>query len=111
MKNHVWGWIIGSAIFAMVAGIWVWQLPNIIKRAGRGDDSGLSKIMSAVNGTKNTVSPDLQKVQKQMDANLQKIGRTITAQAAQAAVVDDLKKKISSNNNEVKAATVLPANK
>ena len=61
MKNHVWGYVIGIMIFAMVVGIWVWQLPNIIAHASRGEDKGIAGLISGFGGAKTAVNSGLAK--------------------------------------------------
>ena len=112
MKKHLLAWIIGGAIFVMIVGIWVWQLPNAIKRIGGFNDPGFSAITSMFNNTKGSLSPDLVKARAQFDSNMKKMGQTInamSAQAVQAAVITDLKNKISVKN-AIGAATAGNAN-
>lgn len=109
MKKNAWSWAIGGAVFAMIVAVWVWQLPNIVKRTAHGTDQGLSGILSIFGSAKTSVSADLAKAQKQMDLNLKKVGQTITAQEAQAAVIKDLKGKIGEKSN-IQAATLPGAN-
>jgi len=109
MKKHVLAWVIGGAIFVMILGIWVWQLPNAIQRIGGLNDPGLSAIASMFDATKRSLSPDLIKAQAQLNSNMKKMGQTISAQAVQAAVITDLKNKISVKD-AIKAATLENAN-
>jgi hypothetical protein len=112
MKKHVLAWVIGGAIFVMILDIWVWQLPNAIQRIGGLNDPGFSAIMSMFNTTKGSLSPDLVKARTQFDSNMKKMSQTINiinAQAVQAAVITDLKNKISVKD-AIKAATLENAN-
>ncbi len=102
MKNHVWGYVIGIMIFAMVVGIWVWQLPNIIAHASRGEDKGIAGLISGFGGAKTAVNSGLAKAQVQLDLNLKNVGKTMAAQEAQAAVVQNLKNKITAGTAAVK---------
>jgi len=95
MKNHVWGYVIGIMIFAMVVGIWVWQLPNIISHASHGEDKGLAGLISGFGGAKTAVDSGFVKVQAQLDSNLKSVSKTMAAEEAQAAVVQNLKNKIT----------------
>jgi hypothetical protein len=94
MKNQTWAWVMGAIIFVMIAGIWVWQLPNIIKHASRGKDNGLAGIMSVFGEAKNSANDGLVKAQAQLDSNLKKVGQTIATQEVQAAAIQNLKNKI-----------------
>jgi L-fucose isomerase-like protein len=102
MKNHVWGYVIGIAIFAMVVGIWVWQLPNIIAHASHGEDKGLAGLMSTFGGAKTAVNSGLAKAQVQLDLNLKSVSKTMAAEEAQAAVVQNLKNKITAGATAAK---------
>jgi competence protein ComGC len=104
MNNRTLGWVIGGAIFIMVVAVWVWQLPNIIKHTAHGTDKGLNGIMSIFGGARTSMSADLKTAQTQLDSNLKKVGQTITAEEAQAAVIQKLKDKIGSKSS-VQAAT------
>lgn len=104
--------MIGGAIFVMVLGIWVWQLPNAIRRIGGFNDPGISAIASMFNATKNSLSPDMVKARTQFDSNMKKMSQTINVintQAVQAAVITDLKNKISVKD-AIKTATLENAN-
>ncbi len=103
MKNHVWGWAVGCAIFAAIVGVWVWQFPNIVRHTARGSDEGLNGIMSVFSGARNSVSADLLKAQTQLDSNLEKVSEAISVQKAQAEVIKDMKDKIS-GKDAIKAA-------
>jgi hypothetical protein len=109
MRHEHWYWVAGGAIFVAIVCIWVWQLPNIIAYAQRGkSDDGLSAIMSSLGAAGGTVKGDMADVQNKLDANLNDIDRTLDAQSAQAAAIDDLKKKmiIKDVAKDIQAATV-----
>jgi hypothetical protein len=107
MKKQIWAWVIGGMIFAMIVGVWIWQLPNVIRRFG-GNDAGIGAIASMFRVDKSSLSPDLINAQNQLDSNMQQISQTMAAQEVQAAVIESLKNKISVKN-AIQAATVPPA--
>jgi len=110
MNNKTWAWAVGGAIFIMIAGVWLWQLPNIIKHTAKGEDEGLTGIISLFGGAKAPIGSDLAQTQTQLDANLKKMEQAIKAQEVRAATIQDLKNKLDNKNN-VQAAAAPPAKK
>jgi len=108
MKKHIWAWTVGGALFVMIIGVWVWLLPGAIKRAGGLHDSSVSAILSVFGAAKSSLSPDLVKAKAQFDSNLKQAGQAISAQAAEAAAIENLKNKIV-QKSMIKAADVAPA--
>jgi hypothetical protein len=98
MKKNVWAWIIGGALFAMVIGVWVWQLPNALRFANGGRDVSIGSVFSSFSETQKAMITDFAGASLQLDKNMQKIDQALTAQAAQAAAVDKLKQDLA---NEV----------
>jgi hypothetical protein len=108
MRHEHWYWLAGGAIFVAIVCIWVWQLPNIIAYAQNGkSDDGLSAIMSSLGVAGGSVKSDMGDIQSKLDANLKNIDQTLRAKSAQAAAIDDLKKKmiIKDVAKEIKTAT------
>jgi hypothetical protein len=103
MKKETWSWVMAGTLFAAIAGVWFWQLPNIIKHTAGEGDNGLSGIFSTLDETKDAVAGDLQKVQVKLDANMKSVGEAVPTQKAQAAVIDDMKERIE-NGNEAEDA-------
>jgi len=108
MKKHVWAWTIGGALFIMIVGLWVWQLPGAIKRIGGLHDQGVGAILSVFGSTKNSLSPELIKARAQFDSNLKAVNKAISTQTVKAAVIEDLKNKIENKGN-VPAPSMAPA--
>jgi hypothetical protein len=109
MRHDHWYWVAGGAIFIAIVCLWIWQLPNIIAYAQNGkSDDGLSRIMSSLGVAGGTVKGDMTDIQNKLDANLKNIDRTLDAKSAQAAAIDDLKKKmiIKDVAKDIQAATI-----
>jgi len=105
MKKETWGWVAGGTIFAIIASVWFWQLPTIIKyTAGKGDN-GLSGIAATIGGAKKDISGDLEKAQEKIKASMKEIDGAVKADTTNAAIIEDVKQKIN-NRNDVKAASV-----
>jgi hypothetical protein len=104
MKKQTLAWVLGGTIFAAIVGVWIWQLPNIIKNTAKGTDNGLSGIVSAFQGNKNDVAADLLKTKAQIEQNMLKFNRAMAGEEAKASTISALKAKIS--EQAIKAATV-----
>ena len=73
----------------------------------------MAKIVSAVGGTKTSLSDDLAQTQTQLKTNLQKIGNAVSAAQAQAAAITNLKNNIqaaAAASAEVQPVTNVNAN-
>jgi hypothetical protein len=107
MRKNIWAWIAGGAVFAAVAGFWLWQLPGIIRSANGGQDTGLANIFNSVKDTKESLAPDFVKLQDQVGKNLEDLGR-VAAVAAQAQALDDMKKQIEAGavKKKIEAALI-----
>lgn len=108
MKNEIRAWVVGGALFALIAGIWVWQLPNIIRHANGGRDIGLGGIVASMSGTGREIAPSLTKVRDQLDAGIKNMDQAVGASAAASApnVVGKLKQNVMEENakSKIKAA-------
>ncbi len=109
MRHEHWYWAAGGAIFVAIVCIWAWQLPNIIAYARSGkSDEGLNAIIRSLGAAGGTVKSDMGDIQNKLDANLKNIDQKLNAKSAQAAAIDDLKKKmiIEDVAKDIKTATV-----
>jgi hypothetical protein len=94
MKIKVWAWAIGGAAFAAIVALWFWQLPSILNYANGGKTVSFGSFASFLGAAKGSLAPQLADLQEELDANLSKISRTLSATAAQAQALDEMKKKI-----------------
>ncbi len=106
MKQTLWAWVAGAAIFAAVVGFWVWLLPGNLRSASGGKDAGFAGIFSSVKDTGKALAPDLSKLQQQVDKSLAGFDKAI-AETAQAQAIDEVKKKIETDAVKKKIETSL----
>ena len=96
MKKETWAWTIGALLFAGIVGVWVWQLPKVLERAGQGSNAGLTAILSGFGGTGKILNSGLDTAQSKFEKNLKNFSDIIQTQAVQASAIDAVKKKIES---------------
>lgn len=106
MKKETWSWVAGGLLFAMIVGVWFWQLPTIIKSTAGNGDNGLSGITAVIGGAKKDISADLEKAQEKLKTSMQGIEEAVKEETIEPNVVAEMKQKIN-NRNEVKAATLV----
>lgn len=100
MKKETWAWIIGAAVFCVVAGAWVLLFPKTIARIAGGGDNGLTAIVSSLGAVRETTVSDLSKAQKSFEDSLKKMNDSLVADEAQATAIDDLKERLNAMDKE-----------
>jgi hypothetical protein len=108
MKNKYLPWVVGTTLFAGIAGVWVWQLPTALERARDGkEDSGLQMIMSAFGQNRDSVGKSMQELNATLDANLKGVADAIEAEQQKAETIAELKARIEQDAKDKAAAAVV----
>jgi hypothetical protein len=104
-RNLIWAWAIGIAIFASVAGVWAWLLPQNLGGAA-GKDLSLSSIFSSMDEAKKDLVPALAEVSAQLDENMAELGVALESEKSRSEAVDKLKQDLTEEavRQKIKAA-------
>lgn len=104
-KKIIWAWAIGTLIFALIAGAWIWRLPQTLAAAA-GKDLSLAAIFSSYGEAKRDLGPSLAEVNARLDENMKKFNDALASQAAKDQAMSALKQDLAEQaaKQKIKAA-------